>query len=151
MKVLRFALALNICVFACSAWAIVPSAKVSQTNYCRGVIAETTPTTSGDYLVGTVLSVETGPVGAKQWYDFYDEENMGYSGYRPNAYSSAGCEDCMPEYAQFNKTGLSEHFWQEAEVDYFTGYCPNSQTFGIWIPGEYCEVLTQTHPGCTSM
>lgn len=150
MKGLRFTLTLTLVVFTGSTWAIVPTATTSQTGFCSGVVAETKATGRGDYLVGTSLYVESGPVGGKQWYDFYDEENMGYSGYRPNAQSIAGCEDCMPEYSTYSKTGISEHFWQEAEVQYFTGYCPHSSTFGIWLPGEYCELVTRTHPGCIS-
>lgn len=126
----------------------------SQIGYCRGVMAETRPTgSSGHFLTGTSLYVETGPVGGKEWLDFHDENALLGSTYNSpeDAYSSAGCQDCMMGYGPYTKIGTSEHFWQHDEYEYYKDYCPYSWTYGTWVPGEYCEVLVQTHPGCVGM
>lgn len=126
----------------------------SQTGYCRGVVAETKPTgSSGHFITGTALYIETGPVGGKDWLDFIDEEAARGPGFNEpaDAYSSAGCLDCLEGYGPYVKTATSEHFWQEQEYEYYRDYCPNSWTYGHWFPGEYCELLVQSHPGCVAM
>lgn len=130
--------------------AALPTADTSQTNHCRGLVAETKTSGTGLYIVGTYVSVQIGPIGQKEWYDFFDEDNWGSTYYQANAYSRAGCESCFLDHEyRYSRLAISEHFWQEHEYPVFAEYCPHSQTFGTWNPGDYCEALTQEHAGCT--
>lgn len=135
-------------------FAEIPQAEIKQTYYCSGIVAETKPSaTRGFYIIGTTLYVETGPVGAIEWFDFLDMDNYGSSNYLEPQYisSSAGCENCMPEYASFHKNATSEHFWQQHGYQNFKDYCPHADTFGVWNGIDYCESISRTHLGCIKM
>ncbi|MFJ2982650.1 MULTISPECIES: hypothetical protein [unclassified Pseudomonas] len=71
MKITALIIALGLTIVSGSAMAL-PTADSKQTNHCRGVVAETKPTSAGGYfIVGTYLYLQIGPTGEKYWVDFF--------------------------------------------------------------------------------
>jgi len=149
MSILRITTALTGLTFSGFLCAALPSAEKAQFNYCRGLIAETTTSGTGQYIVGTYLYITVGPAYHRKSREFFDEDNWGTTSFQQNARSRAGCEDCLgdQEYP-YDRLALSEHFWQEHQYTPFNEYCPNTQTFGTWVPGDYCEAIVKQHAGC---
>ncbi|MBX8573470.1 hypothetical protein [Pseudomonas cichorii] len=124
-----------------------PRVETRQEISCRGVMAYTTPSDNGEYILMTALEVVVGGPAITQTYYFLDESKYGLNIFLPGTSSEAGCEDCMPNS---KKVIFSDHFWQEASYVPFTEYCPMAGDFGTW-DGSFCTSLSNTNPGCTIM
>lgn len=127
----------------------LPTANINLQLSCTSAMATTDNPGKREMILGTGLSLIASRPGISEEFYFYDESNYGSS--IGMQHSEAGCLDCLVGMNNYSKMGISEHFWFDVEYGAPFKYCPNTSFAGQWFPGDFCQQIVKSAPGCVSM